>query len=103
MNINGVNITRVSLHNADEINRLQLTPGCTVLIERAGDVIPHIVERIGDNSTPVLQPYSLPDKCPICNSPTVHDVLLDSNGTGSVVKRCSGGIKCLAQCVQAIE
>ena len=102
--INGVVIARVSLHNADEVNRLQLAPGCSVIIERAGDVIPQIVERVHDNSNPQIIPsFNLPDKCPVCNSPTVHDVLLDNNNTQSVVTRCSGGIKCLSQCVQAIE
>ena len=66
VSIGGVEVTRASLHNQDEIDRLDVHLGDQVVVERAGDVIPHIVEVCTDARNGSEQPYHLPDHCPAC-------------------------------------
>ncbi len=94
--VGGVTISRASLHNADEIARLGLHLGDTVVVRRAGDVIPQVVRvvhgRRQENSTVVL----FPKFCPVCQSPILH---LPSE----VIARCSGSLRCAAQVKQVIK
>ncbi len=88
--VGGVLVTRATLHNEDEIARKDIRVGDTVVIQRAGDVIPQIVqvllERRPDSSTPFVPPQH----CPVCGSLAVR-------APGEVVRRCTGGLICAAQ------
>jgi DNA ligase (NAD+) len=80
--IAGATISRATLHNADEIERLDVREGDTVLIERAGDVIPHILRVIDEKRPSQSRPYRFPTRCPVCGSAAFRPV-------GEVVSRCS--------------
>jgi DNA ligase (NAD+) len=86
--VGGVMVANVTLHNRDEIERLGLRIGDRVRIQRAGDVIPQVVENLtrGEKRTP----YVFPDHCPMCNSEAVAE-------EGEVDVRCTGGLICPAQ------
>ncbi len=70
--IGGVEVSNVSLHNQDEIDRKDIRIGDTVLVERAGDVIPHVVRVIKDKRSGNEKKYRLPKKCPVCNGPVTR-------------------------------
>jgi len=86
--VGGVTVTNVTLHNRDEIARLGLRVGDRVVIQRAGDVIPQVVENITPDE--FRAPYSFPDHCPECGSEAVAE-------EGEVDVRCTGGLICPAQ------
>ncbi|MEQ8768484.1 MAG: NAD-dependent DNA ligase LigA [Planctomycetota bacterium] len=89
VNIGGVVIRRASLHNQDEIDRKDVRVGDTVLVERAGDVIPHIVKVIAEKRPEGAEHFKLPEECPECG----HQVHFDPD---EVVTRCVN-IRCPAQ------
>lgn len=101
VHVGGVTVTRATLHNADQVARLDVRVGDTVIVRRAGDVIPEVVrvvegERPLDaRGEPLHPPYELPIVCPVCGSAI-------ERGEGEVVARCSGGLFCPAQRVQAL-
>lgn len=72
VHIGGVEVTSVSLHNQDEIDRKDIRMGDRVLVERAGDVIPHVVQVVKDRRSGNEEPYRLPDKCPVCSGDVVR-------------------------------
>ena len=86
--VGGVIVANVTLHNRDEIQRLGLRVGDRVRIQRAGDVIPQVVENLTRDE--VRDPYLFPDHCPQCNSEAVAE-------EGEVDVRCTGGLICPAQ------
>jgi DNA ligase (NAD+) len=86
--VGGVTVYNVTLHNRDEIARLGLREGDRVVIQRAGDVIPQVVENLTAD-TP-REPYRFPDHCPECGSEAVAE-------DGEVDVRCTGGLICPAQ------
>ena len=86
--VGGVIVANVTLHNRDEIQRLGLRIGDRVLIQRAGDVIPQVVENLSREE--VREPYVFPDHCPECQSEAVAE-------QGEVDVRCAGGLICPAQ------
>lgn len=92
--IGGVMVGRATLHNQDEIDRKDIRIGDTVLVERAGDVIPKVVKVIADKRPSDSRPYRLPDHCPVCGSKTIR---LEDN----VAVRCSN-VSCPAQLVASI-
>ncbi|MBI3456166.1 MAG: NAD-dependent DNA ligase LigA [Candidatus Rokubacteria bacterium] len=92
--IAGATISRATLHNADEIERLDVRVGDTVLIERAGDVIPHIVRVITEKRPPDAQTFAFPDHCPVCGSAA-------SRPPGEVVVRCTNAA-CPARLKEAL-
>jgi DNA ligase (NAD+) len=92
--IAGATISRATLHNADEIARLDVRVGDTVLIERAGDVIPHVVRVVLEKRPPDAEPFVFPRKCPVCRSAAVR---LE----GEVVVRCSNAA-CPARLKEAL-
>jgi DNA ligase (NAD+) len=86
--VGGVIVANVTLHNRDEIERLGLRIGDRVRIQRAGDVIPQVVENLSRNEP--REPYDFPDHCPECQSEAVAE-------EGEVDVRCTGGLICPAQ------
>ena len=86
--VGGVTVFNVTLHNRDEIARLGVRPGDRIVIQRAGDVIPQVVENLTrDEARPA---YIFPDHCPVCGSEAVAE-------EGEVDVRCTGGLVCTAQ------
>lgn len=85
--IGGVTVSRATLHNQDEINRKGVRVGDWILVQRAGDVIPEVVKVITSKRTGKEEPYTLPDRCPVCSS----DILKED-----VYYRCTG-FNCPAQ------
>ena len=73
VNIGGVMVSRATLHNEDEITRKDIRIGDTVVVQRAGDVIPQIVSVIVDKRDGTQVPYQMPDRCPVCGSETFRD------------------------------
>ncbi|MCS3612733.1 NAD-dependent DNA ligase LigA [Salinibacter ruber] len=88
--VGGVEVTRASLHNQNEIDRKDIRIGDTVLIERAGDVIPQVVKVIEDERDGTEAPYHIPDACPVCGS----EVVLSDDKKQAF---CTGGMTCPAQ------
>ncbi len=88
--VGGVLVTRATLHNEDEIARKDIRVGDTVVVQRAGDVIPQIVEVLLDHRPEGTAPFQPPTHCPVCNSLAVRP-------PGEVVRRCTGGLICAAQ------
>ncbi|HSX64041.1 MAG TPA: NAD-dependent DNA ligase LigA, partial [Pseudoxanthomonas sp.] len=93
--VGGVTVTRATLHNADQVARLDVRNGDTVIIRRAGDVIPEVVSVVLDRRPPGAQPWSMPSHCPVCGSELVRE-------EGEAVWRCSGELTCAAQRKEAI-
>ncbi len=90
VNVAGVVVSNVTLHNQDEIKRKDIRIGDTVSVRRAGDVIPEIVQVIVDERPENTQPYVLPKNCPVCGAEAVRI-------EGEAVSRCGGGQTCPAQ------
>jgi len=86
--VGGVVVSNVTLHNRDEIARLGVRPGDRIVVQRAGDVIPQVVDNL-TRDTP-RDPYIFPDHCPVCGSEAVAE-------EGEVDVRCTGGLICAAQ------
>src|SRR5690606_17740580 len=101
VHVGGVTVTRATLHNADQVARLDVRNGDTVIVRRAGDVIPEVVRVVEDKrpldakGRPLHPPYQLPVECPVCGSAVERE-------EGEVVARCTGGLFCPAQRVQAL-
>jgi DNA ligase (NAD+) len=94
--VGGVVVQRATLHNEDEIARKDVRIGDTIIVQRAGDVIPQIVSVILDRRPKDAQPYAFPDHCPICGSLAVRE-------PGQVARRCTGGLICAAQAVERLR
>ena len=92
----GVTVSNATLHNGDEIERLNIAIGDTIVIRRAGDVIPQIIgvlyERRPDNAKPII----FPTNCPVCDSQIIRI-------EGEAVARCTGGLFCAAQRKEALK
>lgn len=95
VNVSGVTVSSASLHNWDEIDRLEIRVGDTVIVERAGDVIPDIVRVVKEKRTGNEIPISEPSRCPVCNSP----LLKEEDG---VVPRCQN-LSCPARLKEALK
>ena len=93
--VGGVTVTRATLHNADHVARLDVRNGDTVIVRRAGDVIPEVVQVVPDQRPPGTQPWRMPATCPVCGAEVVRE-------EGAAVWRCSAGLSCPAQRVQAV-
>ena len=101
VNVAGVVVTNATLHNADQIARLDVRVGDSVIVRRAGDVIPEVVSVIADErpmdaaGEPLNPPFEMPAQCPVCGSDVVRE-------EGEVAARCSGGLYCPAQRKQSL-
>lgn len=93
--VGGVTVTNVTLHNADHVARLDVRIGDTVIVRRAGDVIPEVVRVVVENRPPKARPWKMPAHCPICGSDIVRE-------EGEAVARCTGELTCAAQRTQAL-
>ena len=96
VNVGGVIVSNATLHNEDEIIRKDIRIGDSVILQRAGDVIPQIVAVIPEKRPETSQPYSFPETCPVCNRPAMRP-------DGEAVRRCSGGFACEAQAVERLK
>lgn len=94
--VGGVTVSNATLHNMDEIQRLDVHIGDTVFIRRAGDVIPKVVKVVREKRPADARPVVMPSQCPVCDSDIIQI-------EGEVVARCSGGLYCPAQRKEAIR
>jgi len=99
--VGGVVVSNATLHNEDEIARKDVRIGDTVMVQRAGDVIPQILGPVLDKRPAGAKPYKFPDHCPVCHSAAVRE--LDDKGVADVVRRCTGGLICSAQVVERLK
>ncbi len=94
--VGGVVVSRATLHNEDEIARKDVREGDTVVIQRAGDVIPQVVEAIENKRPKGAKPFVFPDRCPVCDSLAVRE-------EGAAARRCTGGLICPAQRLERLK
>ena len=90
VHVGGVTVTRATLHNADQVARLDVRNGDTVIVRRAGDVIPEVVGVVAERRPDGTVPWRMPTQCPVCGSEIVRE-------EGEAVWRCSGELTCPAQ------
>jgi len=100
--VGGVVVQNATLHNEDEIERLDARAGDTVVIQRAGDVIPQVLRVVLEKRPKNAKPYKFPDKCPVCGSHAVREVD-EKTGKVDVDRRCTGGLICDAQTVERLK
>src|SRR6185312_4364126 len=111
--VGGVTVVNVTLHNEDYIKGIDsfgepirggvdIRIGDTVVIQRAGDVIPQIVEVLLDKRPSTAVPYEFPHTCPICGSPAVREVN-ERTGKEDAWRRCTGELICAAQAVERLK
>jgi len=93
--VGGVTVTNATLHNADQIARLDVRVGDTVIVRRAGDVIPEVARVVEDRRPEGTVPWHMPATCPVCNSELIRE-------EGAAAYRCSGGLVCAAQRKEAL-
>lgn len=96
VHVAGVIVTNATLHNADQIARLDVRVGDTVIVRRAGDVIPEVAGVVAEQRPPGTQPWQMPTHCPVCGSEIVRE-------EGEAVWRCSGELTCPAQRKEAFR
>ncbi len=94
--VGGVTVTNATLHNQDEIDRKDVRVGDTVVVRRAGDVIPEVARVVKERRPRRTRRFYLPDRCPVCGSDVVRI-------EGEAAARCSGGLYCAAQRKQAVR
>jgi len=94
--VGGVTVSNATLHNEDEIERLDIRIGDTVIVRRAGDVIPKVVSVVESRRPSGAKPIIFPDRCPVCDSVIVQV-------TGEAIKRCTGAMFCRAQLTESIK
>jgi DNA ligase (NAD+) len=93
--VGGVTVTNATLHNADQVARLDVRVGDTVIVRRAGDVIPEVVSVVAAERPRGTVPWTMPAHCPVCGSDIVRE-------EGEVVARCTGELACAAQRTQSV-
>lgn len=99
--VGGVVVSNATLHNEDEIARKDIREGDTVIVQRAGDVIPQVVEVVLAKRPKDSEEYKFPHVCPICHSHAVRET--EEGGKADVVRRCTGGLICPAQVKERLK
>jgi len=94
--VSGVTVSNVTLHNIDEVRRKDVRVGDTVIVRRAGDVIPEVVSVLLERRPPGTVPVELPSECPVCHSRVLRV-------EGEAAARCTGGFTCRAQRQEALR
>ena len=94
--VGGVTVSNATLHNIDELHRKDVRVGDTVIVRRAGDVIPEVAGVILDRRPKSARPVQLPKQCPVCGSHVERE-------EGETVARCTGGLFCAAQRIEALK
>ncbi len=94
--VGGVVVRRATLHNEDYIQQKDIRIGDTVVVYRAGDVIPQVLEVVRERRPPDARPWTPPERCPVCGSLAIRP-------PGEAVRRCTGGLFCPAQLVARLE
>ncbi len=94
--VGGVTVSNATLHNMDEVERKDVRAGDTVIVRRAGDVIPEVVSVVQEHRPAGTEPVVLPSHCPVCGSDVIKP-------EGEAVARCSGGLYCAAQRKEAVK
>jgi DNA ligase (NAD+) len=102
LTVGGVVVQNATLHNEDEIARKDVRIGDTVVVQRAGDVIPQIVRVVLEKRPRGAKPFAFPRKCPVCGSHAVREVD-ERTGKEDVDRRCTGGLICSAQAVERLR
>jgi len=94
--VGGVTVSNATLHNIDELHRKDVRVGDTVIVRRAGDVIPEVVSVVKSRRPERTKKVALPERCPVCDSHVVREA-------GEAVARCTGGLSCKAQRAEALK
>jgi DNA ligase (NAD+) len=100
--VGGVVVSNATLHNEDEIARKDIRIGDTVIVQRAGDVIPQVLGHLPDKRPADAVRYEFPHVCPACGSHAVREVN-EKTGKADAVRRCTGGLICPAQRVERLK
>jgi DNA ligase (NAD+) len=100
--VGGVVVANATLHNEDEIGRKEVRVGDTVVVQRAGDVIPQILSVVLDKRPSGAEPYQFPEVCPVCGSAALREID-EKTGGKDVVRRCTGTLICPAQAVEGLK
>jgi DNA ligase (NAD+) len=100
--VGGVVVSNATLHNEDEIARKDIRIGDTVIVQRAGDVIPQILGVVPEKRPTGAEPYKMPDVCPACGSAALREID-PKTGEADVARRCTGALVCPAQAVEKLR
>jgi DNA ligase (NAD+) len=101
LTVGGVIVQNVSMHNEDEVARKDVRVGDTVVVQRAGDVIPQLVRVVLERRPKGAKPYQMPDKCPVCGSKAEREIN-PKTGEPEAARRCLNKLSCPAQVVERI-
>ena len=99
--VGGVVVSNATLHNEDEIARKDIRIGDTVIVQRAGDVIPQVLGHVPEKRPADAKPYAFPHQCPACGSAALREA--DAKGELDAVRRCTGGLICPAQSIERLK
>jgi DNA ligase (NAD+) len=99
--VGGVVVQNVSMHNEDEVARKDVRVGDTVVVQRAGDVIPQLVRVVVERRPKGAKPYKMPEKCPVCGSHAVREIN-PKTGEPEAARRCINTLSCPAQVVERL-